>query len=552
MSTMLAASMRKSSSSTIVSANSSTSAGGLASEAIGIRPTRNGAIQLITRRSLCTRRATAARCTLTTTSSPVSSVAACTWAIEAAASGVVSNVANTSSRRRAEVGLDHQAHRVERLGGHLVAAQLELGDQLLGEQALAAGDDLPELDVRRPEALGGGAQAAGHVGTAGLRRGEATAPAAHVPRTERAAERADHGGDPGARWHVGDLGEVGHLGARRGAQLGGQRHPADLATLQVPRSMVAERGPVGVGLSRHKGMIAGAGRDRNAPGRSTLRPVPVRCGGALTHSWRALQARRRGGHRRTLARRLLQLLRVGPDGRAARFGGADGGGDPDHGVDHRGRLGAGEHGGGLDVQLLHVDHVRIHSTVARRSTSTSTSTSVAETSTTTVAAPPRGVGGVHRGRRTGRPRRDRSDRSGVGRSGERDAAGHRRGHVLGDGGGTGHRRQRGASYVTFRLVQAFFGAGVHRAVRRGQLRQRPRHAGVAGGHDADVPRRRAGSPWPTRARSRATRSAATRCSSCSPIRPVAGAPADYIYLPFAYLLHVQGGQIVSAEQVWTP
>ena len=31
-----------------------------------------------------------------------------------------------------------------------------------------------------------------------------------------------------------------------------------------------------------------------------------------------------------------------------------------------------------------------------------------------------------------------------------------------------------------------------------------------------------------------------------------GAPADYIYAPFAYLLQVQGGQIVAAEQVWTP
>jgi len=26
----------------------------------------------------------------------------------------------------------------------------------------------------------------------------------------------------------------------------------------------------------------------------------------------------------------------------------------------------------------------------------------------------------------------------------------------------------------------------------------------------------------------------------------------YVYVPFPYLLHVTGGQIVSAEQVWTP
>ncbi|MFT3855567.1 MAG: hypothetical protein QM733_22985 [Ilumatobacteraceae bacterium] len=31
-----------------------------------------------------------------------------------------------------------------------------------------------------------------------------------------------------------------------------------------------------------------------------------------------------------------------------------------------------------------------------------------------------------------------------------------------------------------------------------------------------------------------------------------GAPAGYVYAPFAYLLQVQGGQITSAEQVWTP
>jgi hypothetical protein len=40
---------------------------------------------------------------------------------------------------------------VERLGGHLVAAELELADELGGEQALAARDDLAELDVGGPE-----------------------------------------------------------------------------------------------------------------------------------------------------------------------------------------------------------------------------------------------------------------------------------------------------------------------------------------------------------------------------------------------------------------
>jgi hypothetical protein len=31
-----------------------------------------------------------------------------------------------------------------------------------------------------------------------------------------------------------------------------------------------------------------------------------------------------------------------------------------------------------------------------------------------------------------------------------------------------------------------------------------------------------------------------------------GAPPGYIYAPFAYLVQVQGGQVTSAEQVWTP
>ena len=97
---MFWASRRKSSSSVIVSANSSTRAGGLARAAMGMRPTRNGASHAMTFRSACTRRATDGRWTLTTTRSPVTSVAACTWAIEAAASGVRSIWANTACSGR--------------------------------------------------------------------------------------------------------------------------------------------------------------------------------------------------------------------------------------------------------------------------------------------------------------------------------------------------------------------------------------------------------------------------------------------------------------------
>ena len=100
MSSMFWASSRKSSSSTIVSAKSSTSAGGLVRAVTGMRPTRNGAIQAMAAMSSRTRAATRLRCTFTTTRSPVRRVAAWTWAIEADAIGLRSNEVNTSARGR--------------------------------------------------------------------------------------------------------------------------------------------------------------------------------------------------------------------------------------------------------------------------------------------------------------------------------------------------------------------------------------------------------------------------------------------------------------------
>ena len=215
------------------------------------------------------------RCTLTTTSSPVRSVAACTWAIEAAASGVRSNEAKTSSSAAPRSASTTARTVVERLGRHLVAAQLELADQLLGEQPLAAGDDLAELDVGRAELLGGEAQPAGDVGPAGLRRGEACRGAAPPPRPERAAQRARprrRRGCPAGPSVA--LVSSGTSARRRGAQLGRQRQPADAVAFQRPRTVVAERSPVGVGRASHPGMIAGASADRNSPG-SAIRAGPA-------------------------------------------------------------------------------------------------------------------------------------------------------------------------------------------------------------------------------------------------------------------------------------
>ena len=80
--------------------------------------------------------------------------------------------------RAAEVELDDPAHDVERLGRHTVAEQLELGDELRREQALAARDDLAELDVgraraRRTRGAAGGRARAG--------RPRALAPVDQVP-----------------------------------------------------------------------------------------------------------------------------------------------------------------------------------------------------------------------------------------------------------------------------------------------------------------------------------------------------------------------------------
>ena len=70
--------------------------------------------------------------------------------------------------RAAEVRLDHRPDGFERLGRHPVAEQPELADQLGREEAFAGREDLPELDVGRPEGLERDAQPArtGRPGTA--------------------------------------------------------------------------------------------------------------------------------------------------------------------------------------------------------------------------------------------------------------------------------------------------------------------------------------------------------------------------------------------------
>ena len=97
MSSMFWASRRKSSSSTMVSANNSTRAGGLVRAATGIRPTSIGAIQDRMAMSRWNWARACRRWTLTTTRSPVRRVAAWTWAMDAEAMGTRSKEVNTSA-----------------------------------------------------------------------------------------------------------------------------------------------------------------------------------------------------------------------------------------------------------------------------------------------------------------------------------------------------------------------------------------------------------------------------------------------------------------------
>ena len=238
MSSMFSASSRKSSSSAMVSANSSTSAGGLASAATGIRPTRCGASQAITARSFARARPPSGRCTLTTTSLPSRRRAACTWAIEAAASGVGSNRREHARRaggraRRFDDAVDHG----QGLRRHPIAAHLNSATSSAREEPLSRGDDLSELDVRRAEPLGGHPQPARE---AGHRDAAAPTPLRQVPRHERAPEVPHGGPEPAGRRRCASAGEPGERGSQTGPYPGDTRSPGQRLRVQDPGAVVAE------------------------------------------------------------------------------------------------------------------------------------------------------------------------------------------------------------------------------------------------------------------------------------------------------------------------
>ena len=206
----------------------------MASAAIGMRPVRRGASHAIASRSERTSSAICGRCTFTTTCSPVRSRAACTCAIDAAAIGVRSKLTKTSSSERPSSISTTRRTRSKSSAGTRSRSSLNSVDELLGEQPLAAGDDLAELDVGGPEAAEGDAQAPGdrllRLAVPPLRRSSSE------PRAERVADLADDAREPAERREVAGLEPLRHL-CRPPAGAAGRRRRA--------RSWPRDRRPTG-------------------------------------------------------------------------------------------------------------------------------------------------------------------------------------------------------------------------------------------------------------------------------------------------------------------
>ena len=166
---------------------------------------------------------------------------------------------------RPEILLDGPAHVVERLGGDLVAAFLELVDQLRREQALTRRDDLAELDVGRPEVLGGQPQPARDVAATGLDRRVLPASLAPQPGDEGDGEPGDDGDHTAAGRDPCRSGELRHLRLGGGTKPCRARQPGRLVAVDDPRGVLGERRPLAVGRVRHGPQDAGICRVAIAP-----------------------------------------------------------------------------------------------------------------------------------------------------------------------------------------------------------------------------------------------------------------------------------------------
>ena len=158
-----------------------------------------------------------------------------------------------------QVLFDGAADRRERLGRHPVAEQPELLDQLLGEDALAGGDDLAQLDVGRAR----GARRPGAAdGTVPER--EVGVPRSRRPQPEQGrTQPVAHGDHPaargGGRLGSDQLGGPGAAASARSASMPPASAPGRSARAWRPGSTV--QGPSGVKapMARSGGRRVGSG-----------------------------------------------------------------------------------------------------------------------------------------------------------------------------------------------------------------------------------------------------------------------------------------------------
>ena len=168
----------------------------------------------------------------------------------------------------AEVLLHHPAHRLPRLGRHLVAALLELRHERLGEDPVPRGDDLAQLDVGRAEPLGGPPQPAGEVGH---RLGAAPPPLPRRPDGQADPQMPQRDRHPAPGRQPLGLDQRRHLGSHRRPDVIEPRQPTQPVEVDLPRTGVGERPDAEV---RHRQAISFSTRsssDLNGSLQSTVR-----------------------------------------------------------------------------------------------------------------------------------------------------------------------------------------------------------------------------------------------------------------------------------------
>lgn len=151
--------------------------------------------------------------------------------------------------RLAQVLLHDPAHRGERLGGHPVAAALELLDQVVGEHAVTGGDDLAQLDVRRAEALEGEPQTPRQPGAG---RVAALAALAHRPHAQRQRQPPTGDHEPMYRWQAPAPHQLGHLGPGCGTHRVEPIGPRQGRRVDHPRRLGVAEAPDGEVRGTHQ------------------------------------------------------------------------------------------------------------------------------------------------------------------------------------------------------------------------------------------------------------------------------------------------------------